>query len=130
MGDDGQQLNADAIYVAMVWLRDLAESPEGQAAFRTVLDVLEEEAPSADALRSIGEALGGATVHLQPVFEVPDDTKEEIYPGEPDSVDAGIDLARRILWGPPNFASDMLKDADLKDPIIAALSRFVAERAN
>jgi hypothetical protein len=30
------------------------------------------------------------------VIEVLDATKEEIYPGEPDSIDAGIELARSV----------------------------------
>ncbi len=64
------------------------------------------------------------------VIEVLDAKKEEIYPGEPDSIDAGIELARSVLWGPPGCASDLLKDADLEDPMMAALSWFVADRAN
>ena len=62
--------------------------------------------------------------------EVPAAIKEEIYPGEPRSVDTGIELARGIIWGPPGGASHMLKDADLTDPMMAALSRYVADRAN
>ena len=127
MTDANQLLNADAIYAAMAWLRDYAESEEGQAAFR---DLLEEKAEKVDFLRSFGEAADGATVHLRPVFEVPAAIKEEIYPGEPRSVDTGIELARGIIWGPPGCASHMLKDADLEDPMMAALSRYVADRAN
>ena len=126
MNDDDQQLNADAIYAAMTYLRDYAESHEGQAAFRGLLD---EKAAKLDAFRSMFEGLN-ATVYPRPVFEILDATKEEIYPGETDSIDAGIELARSMIWGPPDFASMMLKDADLNDPMIAALSRYVADRAN
>ena len=132
MSDDDQQLNAEAIYAAMAYLRDYAESPEGQAALRALLD---EKAGKVDMLRAVGAAAGQAvgekaSVYLRPKFEISDATKEEIYPGERDSIDAGIELARSMIWGPPGFAAVMLKDADLEDPMMAALSRFVAERAN
>ena len=80
-----QSLNTAAIYAAMVYLRDYSESPEGQAALRHLLD---EKAAKVDAFRSMFQGLN-ATVYPRPVFEVPNATKEEIYPGEPDSVDAG-----------------------------------------
>ena len=127
MSDNGQPLIADAIYAAMAHLRDYAESPEGQEAFRALLD---EKAAKADFLRSLGKDMGATTVHLRPAFKVSNSLKEEIYPGESVSVDAGIELARGIIWGPPGFASAMLVDADLNDPMMAALSRYVAERAN
>ena len=91
-------LNADAIYAAMVAIRDHVESPEGQAAYRAVLD---EKSEKVDALRSL---VGGANaqVHIRPVIELTDDRKQEIYPDEPDSVDAGVELAhpwsRRLLF--------------------------------
>ena len=130
--DDDQNLNADAIYAAMAWLRDYAESPEWQAAFR---DLLEEKSAKAEALRAMGHAIRRAvgeraSVYLRPVFDISDATKEEIYPGELESVDAGLELARWVLWGAPGFASEKLKDADLNDPSLAALSRFISDRAN
>ncbi len=124
--DDDLHLNAEAIYAAMVFLRDHAESPEGKAAFD---DLLEEKAEKVDFLRSMHKA-PGVTVHLRPVIDVSDATKEEIYPGEPDSIDMGIELARSVLWGPPGYAATLLEGADLEDPMMAALSRFVADRAH
>ena len=94
-------LTADAIYAAMVYLRDYAESPEGQAAMRALFD---EKSAKLDAFRSMFEGFN-ATVYPRPVFELSDDTKEEIYPGEVESVDASIELARSMLWGPSSFAS-------------------------
>ena len=126
MTDADQSLNADAIYAAMVYLRDYAESPEGQAGFRALLD---EKAGKIDIIRALFQG-SDAIVHPRPVFEVSGATKEEIYPGEPVSVDAGIELARSLIWGPLDFASVMLKDADLADPMMAALSRYVSDWAN
>jgi len=37
--NDNQALNADAIYAAMAWLRDYADSPEGQKEFRACLEM-------------------------------------------------------------------------------------------
>ena len=125
--NEDRHLNTDAIYAAMVHLRDYAESPEGREAFDALL---EEKSAKVDALRDMGEAIGAATVNIRPVFDLLDETKEEIYPSEPESVDAGIEMARSVIWGPPDYVSVMLKDADLEDPMIAALSRFVADRAN
>ena len=97
--------------------------------------MLDEKAGKVDMLRAIGHTASrvvgeNGTVYLRPVFAVSDATKEEIYPGDTESVDVGIELARTVLWGAPDFASVMLKDADLEDPMMAALSRFVADRAN
>ena len=126
MTDADHPLNADAIYAAMAYLRDYAGSAEGQAAMRALFD---EKSAKLDAFRSMFQGLN-ATVYPRPVFELSDDTKEEIYLSEVESVDAGIELARSMLWGPSSFASIMLKDADLEDPMMAALSRYVADRAN
>lgn len=127
MNDNDQPLNADAIYAAMVYLRDYSESEEGQADYR---ELLERKGTKANAIRSLGEVLGADTIHIRPKFDLSGTLKEEIYPGDPDSVDAGIELGRGIIWGPPGFASAMLVDADLTDPMMAALSRYVADRAN
>ncbi len=124
--DADRPLNADAIYAAMIWLRDYSESEEGQATVRAIMD---EKAGKLDAFRDVFQG-SGAVVHPRPVFKISDATKEEIYLGDLVSVDAGIELARSLIWGPPDFASIMLKDADLEDPMMAALSRYVADRAN
>ena len=125
--NDDRPLNADAIYAAMVWLRDYAESPEGQAAVNAVFD---EKAEKVDSLRALGKRLEASSVDLRPVFEVTDTLKDEIYPGEPDSVEMGIEFARFMIWGTPNIAEIMLNRGDPKDPISRAISRFVADRAN
>ncbi len=124
---DNQDLNADAIYAAMVWLRNYAESSEGQAEYNALLD---EKAEKVDFFRELLEGLSrrGGVVHLRPVFELTDALKEEIYPIEPVSVEVGIELARTLIWGPPGLASILLKDP--QDPMTVAVSRFIADRAN
>ncbi len=124
---DYQNLNADAIYAAMVWLRNYAESSEGRAEYNALL---EEKAKRVSFFR---EVLSGApvVVHLRPVFEMTDALKEEIYPDEPDSVEFGIELARTLIWGPPGFASTLLDQKDPQDDqMTVAVSRFIADRAN
>ena len=36
--DNNEKLNADAIYAGMVWLREYAESPQGQQKSRAILE--------------------------------------------------------------------------------------------
>lgn len=126
MGDN-QNLNPAAIYAAMAFLREYAESPEGRAEYR---DLLERKAEKVDVLRSITQGTEGV-VHLRPVFDISDELIEEIYPGEADSVKAGIELGRTVIWGPPGAAGALLHSGCLEhDPMGAALSRFISDRAN
>ncbi len=127
MSDDDQALNADAIYTAMVYQRAYAETSEGQAAFRGLLD---EKAAELDDLRSfIGKATGAA-VQAIPVIQLTDTLKEDIYPGEPASVEVGIEFARLAIFGSSTVLEIMTSRADPDDPISRAISRFVADRAN
>ena len=123
---DSEHLNADAIYAAMAWLREYAESPEGKAAYRELLD---QNAEKASVLRSMLTA-PGVVAYLRPVFDVSDKLIEDIYPGEADSVTVGIELGRTIIWGPPDAAAAYLEMLPGHEPAGIALSRFVAGRAN
>ncbi len=121
-----KDLNADAIYAAMAWVRDEMESPEGQAAYRALLD---EKSQKVDFLRSL-VAGHDARVHIRPVFELTDDQKEEIYPDEIDSVDAGVELARTILFGPAALWEALISGhQNQEDPIVVAVRRFMMDQA-
>lgn len=125
--DDTQHLNADAIYAAMVFLREYADSPQGQQAFN---DLLEKKEAKVNFLRSLMTA-PEAVLHIRPVFQISDDTIEEIYPGESNSVKTGIELGRSVIWGPPGAAGALLQSrCPEHDPAAQALSRFIADRAN
>ena len=126
--DDDQNLNTEAIYAAMVFLREYADSPEGQKAFSALL---EQKGDKVDFLRSIAKEATGVHLHIKPVFDISDETIEEIYPGESVSVECGIELGRSVIWGSPNFATAMLQGTHSSGaPIRNALSRFIADRAN
>ena len=126
--NDNSELNSDAIYAAMAFLRDYADSPEGQKA---VSALLEQKGDKVDFMRSIVKEATGAHLHITPVFDISDETIEEIYPGESVSVECGIELGRSVIWGPPAFATAFLQGTRSEDaPIREALSRFVADRAN
>ena len=126
--DDSQNLNADAIYAAMEFLRDYAESPEGQEA---VSALFEQKSDKADFLRSMVKHVPGGICYIRPVFDLSDETIEEIYPGESVSVECGIELGRSVIWGSPNFATAILQGTHSSGgPIREALSRFIADRAN
>ena len=125
--DNNEKLNPEAIYAAMVFLREYADSPQGQQAFN---DLLEKKESKVSALRSLMTGTRGV-LHIRPVFQISDDTIEEIYPGEPDSVTAGIELGRTVIWGPPGAAGALLQPkCPEHDPINVALSRFISDRAN
>ena len=133
--DNNEKLNADAIYAGMVWLREYAESPQGQQKFRTIL---ENPNVNNDWLKEVAGKAGGSFFSL-PKIDVSDELKEEIYPGEPISVEVGIGFARNVLWGSPNFAiailqkscSEFVQRAPPDDEAIRiAMSRFIADRAN
>ena len=126
--NDSQNLNADAIYAAMAFLRDYAESPEGREAFKTHL---EAEGVSPEETE--------AGFLSPPIVHATDELKEEIYPGEPISVQVGIDFARNVIWGSPDFGVAILQGAfseikqrahSEKEKITEAMRRFIADRAN
>ena len=121
---DISKLNADAIYAAMVAIRDEVESPEGQAAFRALL---EDKAEKVDFLRGLTSGMG-TSVHIRPIFHLTQDQKENIYPNESVSVDAGVELARTILFGSAKVG-ELLISGNQDDPITVAVRRFVADRA-
>ena len=117
--------NADAIYAALVHLRDYAESDEGQAAVREVMD---RRAAKVDFFRSLfRDAPVDGRLYIMPKFEYGPKLCEEIYVGEQESVEFGLELARRLIWGPAAFIEDY---AQSEGPPGEATRRFIADRAN
>lgn len=128
--DDNQDLNADAIYAGMAFLRDYVENPRGQEEFGAHLDERAARPnPFHDMLKEAGIETGA--FFAIPKINLPDHLIEEIFPGEPLSVEVGIAFSRWIIWGPPNFAAAFLQRPGCEnEPMTVALSRFIADRAN
>ena len=108
---DNEQLNPDAIYAAMAWLREYAESPQGQEKFRAHLEERDAEPNELDdMLKRAAQEAGGSYFSL-PKIDVSDELKEEIYPGEPISVEVGIGFACNVIWGSPHFATAIIRSS-------------------
>ena len=121
--DDNQALSPDAIYAGMAWLREYAESPEGQEEYRR----LEERRKAAIYEHELTE---GDTPLAIPYLCLPATTIEGIYPGETESVHIGIDLADSALRENPDQVVMRMQNMGAYDPRVVALSRFIADRAN
>jgi len=121
--DDNQALNPDAIYAAMAWLREYAESPEGLEEYRR----LEERRKAAIYEHELTE---GDTPLAIPYLRLLATTIEGIYPGEAESIHIGIDLADAALRETPDQVVMRMQDMGPDDPRVVALSRFIADRAN
>ena len=117
-------LNADAIYAAMAEIRDEVESPGGQAAYRALLN---DKSHKVDFFHSLARDTG-AHVYIRPVFKLTEEQKDDIFPGDPVSVDVGVELARTILFGPSGIV-DALLSGDHQDPVYIAVHRFLSDRA-
>ncbi len=122
MSDD-EELNADAIYAALVWLRDYAESEKGEADFRASMEHNEDKI---EAFRSIA-AEAGVTSRPIPKIDLTPELCEEIYPGEQTSVEFGLTLGRWLIFAPRFGNAFMPKEGS---PEAEAVSRFRADRAN
>ncbi len=123
-----EDLNADAIYAAFIYLRDYAERDEGEAAFREVMD---RRSGKVDFFRSLvkdaSEGLEDANVrvHFIPKFEFTPELCEEIFPGE--GVEVGLYLAPKLIWGSPAMAESL---AQSHGPPGEAVRRFLTDRAH
>ena len=122
-----EHLNPDAIYAAMAWLREYAESPQGLQDLAKFLDEHEAENSAFQEIAERTEYRHGAHL-MPPPLSISKDGIEEIYPGEPESVLLGLRIARNVIFGPAFYANEMLQNPD--NPAVQALSRFIADRAN
>jgi hypothetical protein len=120
---EDENLNADAIYEAMCFLRAYAESEEGKAATR---EMMITKADKIDAMR--GLAPKDADFRPVPRFEFDSEFIERIFPGEKKSVEVWLNLARYIIWGTPTLA-EALMSSECK-ATSEAVRRFIADRAN
>ena len=123
------ELNAEAIYAALVYLRDYAESDEGEADFRELMD---RRSAKVDFFRSIIDEIPAAPsgeVRVRPIpkFEITPELCEEIYSGEPLSVEVGLGFARWLIWGSPAMAESLAQN---DGPPGVAVRRFLADRAH
>ncbi len=126
---DDDDLNAEAIYAALVYLRDYAESAEGEADFRELMD---RRSAKVDFFRSIIDEIpappsGEVRVRPIPKFEITPELCEEIYSGEPLSVEVGLGFARWLIWGNPAVAESLAQN---DGPPGEAVHRFLADRAH
>ena len=80
-----RELNADAVYTGMVWMREFCDE-EGDVEHieRQVAKAKLEESCNGDAINF---------VYLEEFLDW-------IYVGEPDSVETGLEMARCIMFGP------------------------------
>ncbi len=122
-------LNAEAIYAALVYLRDYAESAEGEADFRELMD---RRSAKVDFFRSMideNPAPPSGVVRFRPIpkFEITPELCEEIYSGEPLSVEVGLGFARWLIWGSPAVAESLAQN---DGPPGVAVRRFLADRAH
>jgi len=129
----------DAVYAGMVYVREFAITSEGQKHYNT-------------AMKHFGDLDGmggvpGVAYDVLPKLELSPKKIETIYPGEPESVEAGINIGRFIIWGSEDIASLLIKgfyfnpspvsnipnfpiDTKQHAEIRRAVSRFIADRAN
>lgn len=115
-------LNADAIYAALVYLRNYAKSEKGEQDFRHLLD------DKSETLNQMREMVPeGSTFKPIPKVNATPEFCETIYPGEPLSVETGMEAGRHVVYGPAGVAAALALD---KGPIGEAVRRFIADDAN
>lgn len=126
---EGKDLNAAAVYAGMVFLRGYAESHEGKAQFRELVD---RKGDKVNRLRSLVKEAAGpdARAMLLPDCEFPTAVIEGIYPGEAVSVMAGIKAARWAVWGDPDLFIGLLESGAPGAPVMKAALRFIRDTAN
>ena len=84
-----RELNADAVYTGMVWMREFCDE---EASFEHIERLVEKAKLEA----SCNGTLDGYAIK----FEYLDELLDWIYAGEPDSVETGLEMARCIMFGP------------------------------
>jgi hypothetical protein len=120
--NEGDDLNADAIYTAMCWMRGYLNTPEGQA--EAAILTARGEVSRWSLTSGTGEAIGGSN----PDFDDFDqDQCNEIYPGEHMSVQVGRFLAVKYLYGGEDFAAFIADHHPYDCPTAVALRRFMAD---
>ena len=122
---DDPDLNADAIYAALVHVREYRETREGDADYGEALETA-RNSPMGSFLRDIAAEHEGTTFHVTPKFQYTPELLEHIYPGEPVSVEVGLTLAPKLSI--PGVAEGLARERN--DPLSKAVGRFIADRAH
>ena len=83
-----RELNSDAVYIGMVWMREFCdEKGDVEHIERLVAKVKLEESCNGDAIN----------------FVYREEFLDWIYVGEPNSVETGLEMARCIIYGTPDY---------------------------
>ncbi len=83
-----RELNADAVYTGMVWMREFCDE-EGDV----------EHIERLVAKAKLEESFNGDAIN----FVYREEFLDWIYAGEPDSVETGLEMARCIIFGTPDY---------------------------
>ena len=118
-------LNPDAIYAALAYLRDLAESDEGKARLR---DMAGQDVSQLETELTVRTTSG--SFHPGQKFTLTPELLEEIYPEERPSVEVGFELGRWVVYGSPGMLEAVAEGDAPGDPILAAVRRFIANMAH
>ena len=126
LDEDAAKASADAILVGIRFIHDYAKTPEGEAEVMAAL-----RAGFFHTMPGLDE---DSSVYAVPRLIWPDPFYEKLYPGQSFSGSFGIQVGRRMLWGPPGLIDSRprreRKNAPLTRAIEEALRRFKRERAH
>ena len=86
------ELNADAVYTGMVWMREFRDE-EGS------VEDIERQIKKMELVASCDGTPDGNAIK----FEYRDEFLDWIYAGEPESVETGLEMARCVIFGPPGY---------------------------
>jgi hypothetical protein len=114
MPEHESPLDAGAVYAGMVRVRDYAESDEGKAEYRHLMEKMRAMA---------AEIAPGGKFYPKPKVEF----RGFRYPGDRTSFEFGLELGRQIVFGPPGVAKSFAKWEGASGE---AVRRFLADRAH
>jgi len=83
-----RELNADAVYTGMVWMREFSDEEGG-------FEHIERQV----AKTKLEASCNGSAIKLAYL----DEFLDWIFADEPDSVETGLEMARCIIFGPPGY---------------------------
>jgi hypothetical protein len=87
-----RELNADAVYTGMVWMREFSEEEGCVEYIERLVSNMEREA-----------SCNGTPDCFEMTFKYPDGFLDWIYAGEPESVEKGLAMAYCIIFGPTGY---------------------------
>lgn len=112
-------LEVDALLVGIRFLHNFVKTPRGELVVQKTLD---------EGFLQLVPGSDGTQVYGIPRLLWPDRFYDDLCPGKADHVSIGIQIARYMLWGPPNFFEKRRSDGRRWDSAVRkALNRFDAE---